>query len=76
MTTKESSAVVDADEDIMLAPAAAKMLILNLKTLYKLCDEGKIPHVRIGPRRLRFRRSSLVAWLDRQETGSPKRRAG
>lgn len=59
-----------ADPDVMLAPEAAQMLRLNIKTLYKLCDEKKVPHFRIGPRRLRFRRTTLVAWMASQETGS------
>src|ERR1700733_1751082 len=60
--------------DIFTVAEAAAFLRLNMKTLYKLIDEGRVPHVRIGERRIRLRRSSLVAWLASQESGSRDRR--
>lgn len=60
--------------DILLAEEAAKMLRVHVRTLYELVNEKKIPHFRLGPRRLRFLRSSLVAWAASQETGSRLRR--
>lgn len=64
----------DVDEDVLLADEAAKLLRLHPKVLYQLVNELKIPHFRIGPRRIRFRRTSLVAWMASQETGSRPRR--
>ncbi|MCX5696590.1 MAG: helix-turn-helix domain-containing protein, partial [Candidatus Omnitrophica bacterium] len=37
-------------------------------TLYKLSQKGKIPSVKIG-KQLRFRKSSIDAWLTDHETG-------
>lgn len=65
----------DADPDVLLAEEAAALLRVHVNTLYLLVDERKIPHFRLGRRRLRFLRSSLVAWMSSQETGSsPGRR--
>lgn len=61
--------------DVLTVDEAAVFLRLNKKTLYKLIDEGKVPHVRLSERRLRLLRSSLVAWLAGQERGSSKERS-
>lgn len=62
------------DLDVLTVPEAAALLRLNVKTLYKLIDEGAVPHVRIGERRIRLRRSSLVAWLASQESAPGRKR--
>jgi excisionase family DNA binding protein len=62
----------DDASDVLTVPEAAAYLRLNPKTLYKLIDEGRVPYVRIGERRIRMRRSSLVAWLAGQER-APRR---
>lgn len=61
--------------EVLTAPEAAALLRLNLKSLYKLVDEGKVPCSRIGPRRLRFLRTSLLAWLAGRESTSRTRRS-
>ncbi len=61
-----------AETDVMTVPEAATYLRMNVKTLYKLIDERRVPYVRITERRLRLRRSSLVAWLASQESDSRK----
>ncbi|MFZ5768637.1 MAG: helix-turn-helix domain-containing protein [Bacillota bacterium] len=56
-------------KECLRAQEAAEILNLSPWTLYRLAREGRVPHVRIGGRVL-FRRSSLIAWLDRQEAES------
>lgn len=40
-------------------------LQVNLRTVYRLIEAGKLPAVRVG-RQWRFRRSDIDAWLNRQ----------
>lgn len=40
-------------------------LQVNLRTVYRLIDAGKLPAVRVG-RQWRFRRRDIDAWLDQQ----------
>lgn len=37
---------------------------IPIATLYSAVSRRKIPHVRLGPRWVRFRRSELEAWID------------
>lgn len=67
-----TSAVAPADQDILTVPEAADFLRMTPKALYSLIGQGDVPYVRIGGRRLRLRRSSLVAWLASQER-APRR---
>lgn len=62
-----------ADETVMTAKDAAAFLSVNVRTLYKLVDENKIPHVRMTERRIRFLKSSLLAWLARRESAPGRR---
>jgi len=66
-----SKAVV-ADE-LLTVVQAAEVLRLSPKSVYKLIDEGRLPVVRMSARRLRLRRASLLAWLERQEDAPRKR---
>lgn len=45
-------------------------LQVNLRTVYRLIDAGKLPAVRVG-RQWRFRRKDIDAWLDRQHQAAP-----
>lgn len=45
-------------------------LQINLRTVYRLIDAGKLPAVRVG-RQWRFRRRDLDAWLDQQRLAAP-----
>lgn len=45
-------------------------LQVNLRTVYRLIDAGKLPAVRVG-RQWRFRRKDIDAWLDRQHQAVP-----
>ena len=74
LSSRGSMAFVPGAQDVLTVPEAASFLRLNVKTLYKLIDEGRVPHLRIGERRIRLLRTSLLAWLAGQETGSRDRR--
>jgi excisionase family DNA binding protein len=45
-------------------------LQVNLRTVYRLIDAGKLPAVRVG-RQWRFRRKDIDAWLDGQHQATP-----
>jgi len=45
-------------------------LQVNLRTVYRLIDAGKLPAVRVG-RQWRFRRRDIDAWLDTQHQAAP-----
>lgn len=45
-------------------------LQVNLRTVYRLIDAGKLPAVRVG-RQWRFRRRDIDAWLDEQQQAAP-----
>lgn len=56
---------------------AAQFLGIDTKTLYRLCTEKRIPHIRIGQLnskrpRILFRQSTLDRWLREQEEASIK----
>jgi len=58
--------------ETITASEAAKLLGLSEWSVYDLARRREIPHVRIG-RRVLFRRSSILGWLEAQETASVKR---
>ncbi|OAT82235.1 helix-turn-helix domain-containing protein [Desulfotomaculum copahuensis] len=55
--------------ETITAPEVASMLGLSEWSVYDLARRHEIPHVRIG-RRVLFRRSSLMAWLESREAAS------
>ncbi len=64
--------------ETVTAEEAAEVVGLSPWTIYSLARRGAIPHVRIG-RRVLFRRSSLLQWLEAEERASvktPAKRAG
>jgi excisionase family DNA binding protein len=50
-------------EDLLTYAQASRHLNLKLGTLYALVSQGRVPHVRLGRRLVRFSRTSLDAWL-------------
>lgn len=42
---------------------AARMIGVPVGTLYSWVGRRQIPHVRLGPRLVRFRRAEIDAWL-------------
>ncbi|MHB1042356.1 MAG: helix-turn-helix transcriptional regulator [Eubacteriales bacterium] len=49
------------------AAEAAAILGVSEWTIYDLARRKILPHVRVGTRRVLFRRTSILAWLDAQE---------
>ena len=59
-------------DDILLEPrAAAQMLHVSLKRVYKWAYAGKIPWIKFE-RKVRFRRVELRRWLKTKERGKKK----
>lgn len=57
--------------EVFTVQEAAAFLKMNVKSLYKLIDERKVPHLRLSERRIRLLRPSLQAWQLGQETVLP-----
>lgn len=57
-------------QDLLTYAEASNHLNLKLGTLYALVSQGRVPHVRLGRRLVRFFRSDLDAWL-RENTVTP-----
>jgi excisionase family DNA binding protein len=49
----------------MTSQEVAKYLRIPIRTLYKLCQEGKIPATKVG-RHWRFRKDMLDRWFDKK----------
>jgi excisionase family DNA binding protein len=60
---------VSASNDTIPAKKAAELLGVSTWMLYELAKQRKVPHVRLG-RMIRFRRTSLLAWLAEREAES------
>lgn len=54
---------VDAFPEVLTAAEAAELLRISLRTVYRMCRMGEIPHRRIGES-LRFSRRQLLEWLE------------
>lgn len=65
---------MSTDADILTVPEAAELLRLHVKALHKLIDDGTVPAVRLTPRRIRLRRSTLLAWLASRESAPRRKR--
>lgn len=51
--------------DVMIGYAeAAALLGVPVGTLYHWVHRRRVPHVRLGPRLVRFGRGQLLSWLD------------
>lgn len=55
--------VEPTEVDLVTYPEAADLLGVQLSTLYSLVHAKRVPHVRIGPRFVRFSRRALQAWI-------------
>jgi len=58
--------------EILKLKDVAELLQLSPKQIISLCkaEENKIPHVRIHGRNLRFRRSDIDTWFDKQASAA------
>jgi excisionase family DNA binding protein len=52
-----------AEDEMLTYHAVSELLGIKLGTLYSMVARKEIPHVRLGPRLIRFRRSELDAWI-------------
>lgn len=56
---------------------AAELLQLPIGTVYSMVSHHRIPHVRLGPRLVRFCRDEITRWLEVRHVGvSPLPNAG
>lgn len=53
--------------DIMSATEVADLLGIARPTVYAWAREGRMPSVRLGPRKILFRRSSIAQWIENHE---------
>ena len=44
--------------------AAAELLHVPVSSLRRYVMTGRVPHLRYGPRTVRFRRAELLAWME------------
>ena len=52
------------NNDVILKPQeAADYLRISIRTLQKLCNEGKVPATRVG-KHWRFRKEEIDKWFD------------
>ena len=52
-------------EPLLDATAAAELLTVKPSWVYEAVRSGRLPHLKIG-RHIRFLRSDLEAWIDKQ----------
>jgi len=52
------------ESGILRPKQAAAALDVSLRTLYRLVEEGRIGHIRVSERGLRFRREQLAEYLE------------
>lgn len=62
------------NDELMTVADVAALLKLNQQTIRNWIDAGKLPHVRVGERRVRVYRSDLSRLLAESET-KPRARA-
>ena len=64
----DERAPVEASPEWLDSKGAAALLGVNVRTIAKLAQSGKVPSSRVG-KLLRFRRADLLALLATQPTG-------
>ena len=65
--------------DLMTYDETAALLGLPKGTLYSWVHERRVPHIRLGPRLVRFSRRAMTAWLEAHvvaESAEPPVKAG
>jgi excisionase family DNA binding protein len=67
MPAHDHARTTTTDPDRMLGyPELEALIRIPRGTLYCWVHQRAIPHVRLGPRLVRFRLSEVVAWLDQR----------
>jgi predicted DNA-binding transcriptional regulator AlpA len=54
------------DDELLDGAAVEKLTGLPPHQRRRMVLRGELPHIRIGPRQIRFRRGDILAWLDRR----------
>lgn len=54
-------------EKLLKVEEVSDLLGIPKGSVYNLVHEGRIPHIKLGDGRLRFKPSSLEKWLDSME---------
>lgn len=67
----KEGAPIDPDR-LLTFKEAMELLNVGRQFLWQQCNAGKVPHLRLG-RLIRFRRSSLLAWLADAEKREARR---
>lgn len=61
---------------LLCADDVARKLGVTKRWVYAETRAGRIPHVRLGPRYVRYREQALDAWIAALERGTPGSRPG
>ena len=68
---------MSAKNEFITGPEAAELLRVTQQTLYLWRKRGEgPPWARVGPRRVTYRRSRLLEYVEASETGRVKRKPG
>ena len=51
-------------------PEASRLLGVPIGTLYAWVCQKRVPHIRLGPRAVRFNRAELERWLGSKRVGA------
>jgi excisionase family DNA binding protein len=55
-------------EDVEDVEDVAKLLNVRRSAVWQLVRSDSIPHIRLGPRRTRFRADDIEAWIARRDS--------
>ena len=69
--TDHSDRPDDTDSILLNYAQAAHLLNISERCLWSLAKANQIPHLRIR-RAVRFRRESLLRWIERREQGAKR----
>jgi len=61
---------LEPGEEILCARDVARLLSIDIATVYSRCAKGAIPHFKVG-RQYKFRQSDINAWLEKGALDSP-----
>jgi len=59
---------LDSNSEILIPNEVAEILRVSRRKINQLVAEGQIPCVRIGKRRIRFKREAIMKWFREQHT--------
>ena len=51
---------------LLSAADVAALLDVKIGTVYAWTEQGRLPHVRLGRRAVRFDRDEILAWIESQ----------